>query len=236
LIYSKEGQEELKIYSKDNMQDITKTIIVVLGIIILGTLVIFLFGNKQTEQLIENSVPEVKTEVNNLENNQELNNMEEQKQIVTLKTNQGDIKLELFIEQTPKTAGNFIKLASENFYDGVRFHRVIKGFMIQGGDPLSKDVANKMVWGTGDPGYKFADEFAPGLSNVRGTISMANSGPNTNGSQFFINTADNVFLDGRHAVFGKVIEGMDVVDKIESTPKGERDIPVSDMIINDVEI
>jgi cyclophilin family peptidyl-prolyl cis-trans isomerase len=213
------------------MKDSNKTIIAILVIILLGTLIIFFSEKQETNETIT-PVPQI----NNLENNQTTNVMENKSQIITLKTNQGDIKLELYTEQTPKTAGNFIKLASENFYDGVRFHRVIKGFMIQGGDPLSKDVANKMVWGTGDPGYKFADEFAQGLSNIRGTISMANSGPNTNGSQFFINTGDNVFLDGKHAVFGKVIEGMDVVDKIEGTATGERDIPVNDMIINDIEV
>jgi cyclophilin family peptidyl-prolyl cis-trans isomerase len=113
---------------------------------------------------------------------------------------------------------------------------VIEGFMIQGGDPLSKDVANKAMWGTGGPGYQFADEFGQGLSNVTGTISMANAGPNTNGSQFFVNTNDNVFLDGKHAVFGKVSSGMDVVMKISQLPTDQSDKPVQDVVIEKVEI
>lgn len=155
---------------------------------------------------------------------------------VILKTNQGDIKIELFVDKTPKTVANFIKLAEAGFYDGVRFHRVIKDFMIQSGDPLSKDVANKSAWGTGGPGYKFEDEFAEGLSNVAGTISMANSGPNTNGSQFFINVNNNSYLDGRHSVFGKVIEGIEIVNKIENTVTGPNDVPLEDMIINSIEV
>lgn len=160
--------------------------------------------------------------------------MSTENKIVTLKTNQGDIKVELFTDKAPKTASNFLTLAQENFYDGIRFHRVIKDFMIQSGDPLSKDETQRMYWGTGGPGYKFEDEFGEGLSNVSGTLSMANSGPNTNGSQFFINTADNTFLDGKHAVFGKVIEGMDVVTKIEETETGMNDQPVEDMVIEAV--
>lgn len=151
-------------------------------------------------------------------------------------TNQGTFSLQLEVEKAPKTSANFIKLAQQGFYNGQRFHRVIDGFMIQGGDPLSKDVSKKAFWGTGDPGYKFADEFGPGLSNVTGTISMANAGPNTNGSQFFINVNDNVFLDGKHAVFGKVISGMDVVMKISKTPTDQSDKPLADVIIEKIEI
>lgn len=182
------------------------------------------------------SSPKFETQVSRQEvinNNQETNMSNP---IVILKTNQGDIKLEMFADKAPKTVENFVKLAGEGFYDGTRFHRVIKDFMIQGGDPLSKDVANKMMWGTGDPGYKFEDEFGIGLSNVSGTISMANSGPNTNGSQFFINTADNVFLDGKHAVFGKVTEGMEIVAQIEETETEASDVPIEDMIIESVVI
>lgn len=151
-------------------------------------------------------------------------------------TNQGTFSLSLETEKAPKTVANFVKLAQEGFYNGQRFHRVIEGFMIQGGDPLSKDVANKAMWGTGGPGYKFADEFGQGLSNVVGTISMANAGPNTNGSQFFINTNDNVFLDGKHAVFGKVSSGMDVVMKLSQVPTDSSDKPVQDVVIEKVEI
>lgn len=154
----------------------------------------------------------------------------------TFVTNQGTFTLALETAKAPKTVANFVKLAQTGFYDGQRFHRVIEGFMVQGGDPNSKDVSKKALWGTGGPGYMFADEFGAGLSNVVGTISMANAGPNTNGSQFFINTNDNLFLDGKHAVFGKVIEGMDVVMKISQLPTDQSDKPVSDVIIEKVEI
>jgi len=155
---------------------------------------------------------------------------------VTMTTNQGVITLELFGDLKPKTVENFTKLAKDGFYNGTRFHRVIKGFMIQGGDPLSRDVANQPRWGTGGPGYSFADELSTENKNVIGTISMANSGPNTNGSQFFINTANNNFLDTKHTVFGKVVAGMDVVSKIENNKTGQNDRPIEDMIIEKMEI
>lgn len=162
--------------------------------------------------------------------------------IVVLKTTQGDIEIELFVDKMPITAGNFLKLAREGFYNGVKFHRVIKGFMIQGGDPLSKGD-NTAAYGTGGPGYAISDEFVEGLSNVRGTISMANSGPDTGGSQFFINLVDNVNLDfdkepltSKHPVFGKVVGGMDVIDMIGEAQTGERDIPVTPVVIETIEI
>lgn len=155
---------------------------------------------------------------------------------VTMTTNQGVITLELFADIKPKTVENFTTLAKKGFYNGTRFHRVIKGFMIQGGDPLSKDVVNQPRWGTGGPGYSFADELSTENKNVIGTISMANSGPNTNGSQFFINTANNNFLDTKHTVFGKVIAGMDVVSKIENNKTGQNDRPIEDMIIEKIEV
>lgn len=155
---------------------------------------------------------------------------------VTFITNQGSFTIELEKEKTPNTTTNFIKLASEGFYTGQRFHRVIGDFMVQGGDPLSKDEAAKARWGTGGPGYMFADEFHSELSNMTGTISMANAGPNTNGSQFFINVNDNTFLDGRHTVFGRVISGMDVVMKISKLETDQADKPVEDVIIERVEV
>ena len=154
----------------------------------------------------------------------------------TLHTTKGDITIEFFAKQAPNTVANFIKLAGEGFYNGVKFHRVIKGFMIQSGDPLSKDDTQVGLWGTGDPGYKFADELGPNNKNDIGTISMANSGPNTNGSQFFINTAANNFLDGKHTVFGKVTVGMEVVTAIENTPTGVADRPTTPVVINSIEI
>lgn len=138
------------------------------------------------------------------------------REVFLMKTNMGDIKIELFNNTRPITAGNFSKLAKEGFYDGIKFHRVIDGFVIQGGDPESKDDSRKDYWGTGGPGYKIQDELDAPNENLRGTLSMANAGPNTGGSQFFINLADNSPLDSRHSVFGKVIEGMDVVDAIAS--------------------
>jgi len=155
---------------------------------------------------------------------------------VIMTTNQGAITLELFAETKPKTVENFVKLANDGFYNGTRFHRVIKGFMIQGGDPLSRDVANQPMWGTGGPGYQFEDEIGNDNKNVIGTISMANSGPNTNGSQFFINTANNNFLDTKHTVFGKVVAGMDVVSAIDNNKTGQNDRPIEDMIIEKVEL
>jgi cyclophilin family peptidyl-prolyl cis-trans isomerase len=154
----------------------------------------------------------------------------------TLQTNKGDITLEFYDQATPNTVANFVKLANEGFYDGVKFHRVIKNFMIQGGDPLTKDDNMAMRWGTGGPGYRFADEIARDNSNSAGTISMANAGPNTNGSQFFINTRDNNFLDTKHTVFGRVVAGMDVVTEIETTQTGPGDRPVMPVVINSVKV
>lgn len=143
--------------------------------------------------------------------------MNAQNPVITMKTSMGSIKIELFADKVPNTVANFVKLSKEKFYDGILFHRVIPGFMAQSGDPNTKD-SDPYNDGMGGPGYKFADEFVAGLSNVRGTISMANSGPNTNGSQFFINVVDNTYLNNKHTVFGKVIEGMDIVDKIVNVP------------------
>ncbi len=153
----------------------------------------------------------------------------------TFHTTKGDIVIE-FISATPKTVANFTKLAGEGFYNGTKFHRVIAGFMIQGGDPLTKDDSMQARWGTGGPGYQFADEIAAGNHNGVGTISMANAGPNTNGSQFFINVAENSFLDQKHTVFGKVVSGMEVVKAIETTPTAAGDRPVQPMVITSVEL
>ena len=151
-------------------------------------------------------------------------------------TNMGTIELELYTDKMPITTQNFIDLAEEGFYDGTRFHRVISGFMIQGGDPLSKDTSKQSSWGTGGPGYKIKDEFSKEFSNTPGTIAMANAGPNTGGSQFFINLVNNNFLDNKHPVFGKVVKGMDVVEKIGKTKTGQADRPVEDVIIEKITI
>src|SRR3989338_2348989 len=148
----------------------------------------------------------------------------------TLHTAKGDIVIE-FAAGTPKTVENFLKLARACFYDGTKFHRVIKGFMIQGGDPLSKDDTKQAYWGTGGPGYQFGDEIHAENRNDIGTIAMANAGPNTNGSQFFINVANNNFLGTKHTVFGKVISGMEVVREIENLATGAEDRPVESAVI-----
>ena len=141
---------------------------------------------------------------------------------VLLATSMGDITIQLYSDM-PITAGNFKKLVEKGFYDGVIFHRIIDGFMIQGGDPTGT--------GRGGPGYAIKDEFTPNSKNARGTISMANAGPNTGGSQFFINLVDNNFLDGKHPAFGKVIEGMDVVDKISKVETDSNDRPLEEVVI-----
>ncbi len=153
----------------------------------------------------------------------------------TFHTNKGDIVID-FNEATPKTTENFIKLAKSGFYDGVKFHRVISGFMIQGGDPLSKNDADKARWGTGGPGYTFADEISTSNRNDTGTISMANAGPDTNGSQFFINLVSNNFLDTKHTVFGRVVSGLDVVNAIGGVAVDDRDVPIEPVIIESIEL
>jgi cyclophilin family peptidyl-prolyl cis-trans isomerase len=152
----------------------------------------------------------------------------------TLHTTKGDIVIELLGADAPDAVANFIKLAHSGFSAGTKFHRVIKGFMIQGGDPLSKDDTKQAQWGTGGPGYQFADEIGPSNNDVTGTIAMANAGPDTNGSQFFINVADNTFLNTKHTVFGRVTVGMDVVKAIENTPTGQNDRPVEPMVIKSI--
>ena len=146
----------------------------------------------------------------------------------TLHTNHGTIVLELYPEDAPKTVENFVTLATDGFYDGVIFHRVIPDFMIQGGDPTGT--------GRGGPGYQFEDEFND-HKVVRGALAMANAGPNTNGSQFFIVTADAAsWLDGKHTVFGKVTDGMDVVDAISQLPRDGMDRPEEEVTIERVEL
>ena len=146
----------------------------------------------------------------------------------TLHTSMGAIGVELFDDHAPKTVANFKKLAEDGFYNGVIFHRVIPDFMIQGGDPTGT--------GSGGPGYTFEDEFND-RSVERGALAMANSGPNTNGSQFFIVTADACpWLDGKHTVFGRVTEGMDAVDAISDVDRDSRDKPHQDVTIERVEL
>ncbi len=152
-----------------------------------------------------------------------------------LKTNLGDIKVLFYVNESPITVNNFLNLAKGEFYNGTKFHRVIKDFMIQGGDPLSKD-GDWSDDGTGGPGYRFQDEINS-HKLVRGSLAMANSGPNTNGSQFFIVTATSTpWLDGKHTNFGYVIEGMEIVDKIEAMEVNAQSHPTEDVLVEGVEL
>lgn len=148
---------------------------------------------------------------------------------VTIETNHGTITAEMFTDLAPETAGNFIELAKKGFYDGIIFHRVIDGFMLQGGDPTGT--------GTGGPGYSIDCEFGPRLAHTHaGTLSMANSGPNTGGSQFFITLAATPWLDGKHAIFGKVVSGLDVVQMIGKLKTNPGDRPVEDVVMEKVTV
>lgn len=152
-----------------------------------------------------------------------------------IKTNKGDIVVGFYGKESPITVNNFLNLAKEDFYNGTKFHRIIKGFMIQGGDPNSrnKDISTH---GAGGPGYKFMDEIN-NHSLVRGSLAMANSGPDTNGSQFFIVTKDATpWLDGHHTNFGQVVSGMSVVDKIEAVQSDANDHPIEDVVIKQIEL
>ncbi len=151
-------------------------------------------------------------------------------------TTMGDITVKFYGAESPKTVANFAKLAKEGFYNGTRFHRVIKDFMIQGGDPLSKDDSQAGRWGSGGPGYQFADEFNS-KKLVKGSLAMANAGPNTNGSQFFIVTKDSTpWLDGKHTNFGEVTSGMDIVMKIDGVATAPGDRPLTPVTVTSVEI
>lgn len=153
--------------------------------------------------------------------------------VASMTTTEGLIKFRLFDELAPKTVENFVSLSKNGYYDGIIFHRVIKDFMIQGGDPTGTGRGGESIWGK-----SFADEFTPQLRNLRGSLSMANAGPNTNGSQFFIVQAEGgtPWLDFHHSVFGQVIEGMDIVDKIANVSVNAMDKPIVDVKIISVEI
>ncbi|MDF1565463.1 MAG: peptidylprolyl isomerase [Deltaproteobacteria bacterium] len=168
-----------------------------------------------------------------------------------LHTTQGQIKVKLFADEAPVTVGNFVGLAEGTipwvdpisnqekrgvpFYDGIKFHRVIPDFMIQCGDPKTR--ADRSDWGTGGPGYRFDDEFAPGLNHSRpGMLSMANAGPGTNGSQFFVTEVPTPFLDNKHAVFGEIVAGLEIVKQIARVPRNSRDCPNTPVVLERVEI
>lgn len=202
-------------------------IIVVVGI---GAYYLFFNNNTVVEEVNEDTISTVV-------NFEDMAIPGPQKIYAVMKTNFGDITLEFFAKDAPKTVENFISLSQSGFYNGTKFHRVIKDFMIQGGDPNSKDDD----WsndGMGGPGYSFEDEFNSNKI-VKGVLAMANSGPNTNGSQFFIVTAEATpWLDGKHTVFGRVVEGMENVLKIENvkTDATQGDHPIDDVIVESIEI
>ena len=153
--------------------------------------------------------------------------------VVTIKTSEGDISLRLFADLTPEMVTNFTTLANEGYYDGLIFHRVISGFMIQGGDPNGNGTGGHSYKGEGT---KLDDEIVGDLTHLRGAISMANSGANTNGSQFFIVQADSDFLDGGYSLFGQVYDGMDVVDAIAAVETDKHDKPEEDGVIETVKV
>lgn len=157
------------------------------------------------------------------------------KAIIT--TNKGEIEV-TFSTNTPKTVENFVKLATSGFYDGTRFHRVIRDFMIQGGDPLSKDPTKKDMWGMGGPGYTFGDEVTPNDVFSQGVLAMANAGPGTNGSQFFIvtATAGTPWLAGKHTIFGRVTKGFETALKIQDVQTDGSDKPVQDVVVEKITI
>jgi cyclophilin family peptidyl-prolyl cis-trans isomerase len=158
----------------------------------------------------------------------------------TITTSKGVIEVELYGNKTPKTVENFVTLAGKGYYDGTKFHRVIKGFMIQGGDPLSKDDAKKSLWGTGGPGYQFDDELTGQETYPQGTLAMANAGPNTNGSQFFIVTASPTApLPPSYTVFGKVTKGLEVallIQEVKTEQPGRLDRPIDPIVIESIKV
>jgi cyclophilin family peptidyl-prolyl cis-trans isomerase len=203
-----------------------------IGITIL-VLIFLLLGFSRVASFKEVEKEDVTSPINQTDNqsdNKINNNQENNMTTATLKTSKGDIKIEFYENDAPNTVNNFVSLAEKGFYNGVIFHRVIKGFMIQGGDPTGT--------GSGGPGYQFADELNPDTESykigyTRGTVAMANAGPNTNGSQFFIMHTDYA-LPHNYTIFGKVISGMEVVDMIAESPTAPGDRPIEEIKINEV--
>ena len=222
-------------------------IIAVVAVVVIGGILFFTRNAKESSiRAADTAKSSGENEINVNDATKSITNLDDTKEMTsaTLHTNMGDISIEFLDTAAPKTVANFIKLATTGFYDGVKFHRVIKGFMIQGGDPLTKDDSKMNLWGTGGPGYKFADEidaksdlYAKG-GYQKGIVAMANSGENTNGSQFFI-MAEDYPLPPLYTIFGKVTSGQDVVNKIENTPTvlpGVADRPKSAVVIENISL
>ncbi len=233
------------------MGNIKQIIWVVLGsAILIAGLAYIVVSTTDTNQLLsenENIITDNQAPLINetTEDNEPLNIINNMNPIAIFTTSKGVFEIELFKDQMPITVNNFVKLIQEGYYDGTKFHRIIDGFMIQGGDPNTKGD-DPSIYGQGGPGFTIADEFVEGelLTNVRGTISMANTGqPDSGGSQFFINTVDNTNLDFdkeplsfKHPVFGKVSSGMDIIDLISLVETGSGDVPVEPLIVESVTI
>ena len=207
-------------------------------------------SNKEVEKtkgidMTKNKETENNTETENVSDNLNNTNMDNKiisvdqtampttgDQIAVMKTNKGTIKIKLFPEATPKTVENFVGLIEKNYYDGLIFHRVIKDFMIQGGDPEGTGTGGESIWGS-----PFEDEFHKDLKNIKGALSMANAGPNTNGSQFFIVQAEETpWLDGNHSVFGQVFEGLEIVDAIAELDTDDDDKPLEEVVIESITV
>jgi len=221
----------------DNEQKVTYAVVAVL-VVILGSLAYFLQPLGSTPQLNTATSTAQASQESTLPKEQPINKPMDDKQYTraTITTNKGVIEI-AFGDKTPLTVKNFGTLAASNFYNGVRFHRVIKDFMIQTGDPLSKDVTNEASWGTGGPGYKFNDELTGNEQYPLGTVAMANAGTNTNGSQFFIVTANpSVPLPPSYTVFGKVTKGIEVANAIQNVKVGPSDRPVEEIVIMKIEV
>lgn len=199
-----------------------------IGLLFIVAVIISCSNNKEsdTQKNIQPTIEKGDT----LDNLMDLKNNE--KLIATVQTNMGTFEIELFARDVPRTAKNFAGLALKGYYDGIVFHRVIKDFMIQGGDPTGTGMGGESIYGA-----KFEDEFVPSLMHDSpGIVSMANAGPNTNGSQFFITVVPTPWLNARHSVFGKVIKGMDVVNAISQVPTNNMDRPVNDVVMQKVTV
>lgn len=227
---------------------------IITGLVVVGILFVWFLvknGEESSDVVSDSSIlsqttapaseiPSVTDTITNVENKETAKKMTN----ATLNTNKGNITIEFFEKEAPNTVANFVKLAKEGFYSGIKFHRVIKGFMVQGGDPLTKDDSKMAQWGTGGPGYKFADEIDAKsdlyvkTGYVKGVVAMANSGANTNGSQFFI-MHETYPLPPLYTIFGKVISGQNVVDAIanvKTVQPGVLDRPISPVVINSISL
>lgn len=220
------------------------------AVLLLAAALLFVFTGKGTAPTSNTTSNETVTKINEEKQETSVSNDKPQSNSnamtastysqATIRTSKGDISLKLYGAVAPKTVENFAKLANSGFYNKVKFHRVIKGFMIQGGDPLSKDDTKQMSWGTGGPGYQFEDEIDPKnevyrKGYKRGVLAMANAGPNTNGSQFFIMHQDYP-LPPNYTIFGEVITGLEVVDAIANTATDANDRPTTPVVMEQISV